>query len=141
MDPPALKAMSMAQLIVKDMLRQMIRYQIRQKIAVGEIKAEIEDRQGNIVSSLDAFKIISPELSPKDLLKLGGALSQITTSLMIAQQQRWITRETAANVFANAATALGMEVEAADISEIDGTAQVTEDYSRESARPARKAYA
>lgn len=140
MDPAALKSLGMAQLIVKDMLRQIIRYQIRTKIAAGHVKRQVRKRDGEMIAAVDAFKIIAPEMSPKDMVKLGTALSQITTSLMIAQTQRWITRETAANVFANIAATLGMEIEPADISMSDGTEQITADYAQE-ARPARKSYA
>lgn len=141
LDTATLKALTMAQAIVKDMIRQMIRYQLRKKIDKGELKVEVAQKDGPPIPTVDAFAVTAPELSPKDLVKLAAALTQITSSLMVAETQRWITKETAANVFANAATALGMEVEPADAEETEPEPNVTKDYSREGLTRVRRAYA
>jgi len=141
LDTATLKALTMAQLIVKDMIREMIRFQIRKKIAANELEATVTLKDGTKGKAVDAFAVTSLELSTKDLVKLGTALQQITTSLMVAETQGWIDKKTAANVFANNATTLGMEIETADIGEPanDGTDQVTKNYAQEAAR-ARRAY-
>lgn len=143
LDTATLKALTMAQLIVKDMIREMIRFQIRQKIAKGELEATVTLKDGTKGKAVDAFAVTSPEISTKDLVKLSAALQQITTSLMIAETQGWVSKKMAANAFANNATALGMEIEAADVGEPatgDGTGQVTEDYrSREALARSRRA--
>lgn len=142
MDAPTLKMLTLAQRIVKDMVADMIRYQIRKKIEAAELKAEYKIEGGGAkktIKAVDAFDVATPELSPKDLVKLATALAPITNSLLIAASQGWIARETAANVFANVATALGLEVEAAEIDPDDKEPIVTKDYSRESMEKLRKA--
>ena len=144
MDTLTLKMLTMAQQIVKDMIADMVRFQIRQKIEAEELAEEIEIEEGGekkIIKAVDAFQIVTPELSPKDLVKLGAALAPITSSLMIAESQGWITKETAANVYANVATALGIEVEAAETASEEQDPNVTKDYRSQEARDKiRRAY-
>ena len=144
MEPPTLKMLTMAQKVVKDMIADMVRYQIRQKIAADELDEEIEIEEAGekkTIKAVDAFEITTPELSPKDLVKVGSALQPITSSLMIAETQGWITKETAANVYANCATALGMEVEAAESASEEPDKNVTKDYSKEALEKIRRAHA
>jgi hypothetical protein len=51
-------------------------------------------------------------LEPRDTTKLGAAVSQIAQALSLAIQESWITKETAARVFANMVSQLGQDVDA-----------------------------
>ena len=145
MEPPTLKMMTMAQRVVKDMISDMVRYQIRKKIEAGELEEEIEIEEGGekkIIKAVDAFQIVTPELSPKDPVKLGAALAPITSSLLIAESQDWITKEAAANVYVNVLAALGQEVEVAETASEEVDPNVTKDYRSQEARDKiRRAYA
>lgn len=141
MEPPTLKMMTMAQRIVKDMIADMVRYQIRKKIGAQELDEEIEiDEAGETkqIRAVDAFDIVTPELSPKDLVKLGTALQPITTSLMIGEQQGWISKADAARIYANVVTALGYEVGPVEIDKAAADKNVTKDYSEEAIEKMRK---
>ncbi len=94
LDTATLKALTMAQLIVKDMIREMLRFQIRMKIAANELDPVLTLKDGSKIKAVDAFIVATPEISTKDMTKLAASLQQITTSLMVAEQQQWVTKKT-----------------------------------------------
>lgn len=56
-----------------------------------------------------AFKTVMPELSVKDMTKIGAVLAQTTSALDEACRQGWLTKETAAKMFASIANQFGVE--------------------------------
>lgn len=74
-------------------------------------------------------EIHMPDVSAKDFQKTVNALSVLSQALMIAETQKWITRETAAKLYAAAASQAGVEIDSAEeMEKIGETSDVTEDY-------------
>ena len=59
-----------------------------------------------------SFTVNMPEISPKDLTKLVNGIPQLTTALTMAENNKWITKETATNIFAFVSSNLGYEIDA-----------------------------
>ncbi|MBW2606125.1 MAG: hypothetical protein JRD05_00670 [Deltaproteobacteria bacterium] len=57
------------------------------------------------------FSVNMPEISKKDLTKLVNGVPQLTTALTMAEQSKWITRDTATNIFAFVSSNLGFEID------------------------------
>lgn len=107
--------------LVKNIITNMIQFVIDQAVAAGrlsEAKAEI------------GFVVNTPEISKKDYSKIINSIPQMTTALSLAEQNNWITRDTAAGLFALAAGQMGMEIDAVTELEKIGTVPEagTEDY-------------
>lgn len=76
-----------------------------------------------------------PEMSTKDLKKIVDGLFTLAQGLMIAENQSWVTGETASKVFASVAGQTGIEVEAAEeIKKAARDPNMTEDYAAREAR-------
>lgn len=57
------------------------------------------------------YSTITPELATKDVAKYATLIQQVTTSLTLAQSQRWVDNATAQNIFATLIGYLGIEVD------------------------------
>lgn len=107
--------------LVKKIITSMIQFVIDQAVIAGrlpEAKAAI------------GFTVNTPEISKKDFSKILNSIPQVTTALSLAEQNNWITRKTAAGLFALAAGQMGMEIDVdAEMEEIgEAPAAGTEDY-------------
>lgn len=58
------------------------------------------------------FSVNMPEISKKDLAKLVNGVPQLSTALTIAENNRWVTKETATQIFAFVCSYLGYEIDA-----------------------------
>jgi len=102
---PILKALSARQRQVRAIFREIIDYVIDQ-VALKRpvIKRQIEN--GRLSRK---FKIVMPELSTKDMSRVGSVVAQITASLDMAVERGWIAQETAAQIFASFIAQFGIE--------------------------------
>lgn len=93
MDGPAKKIIGARQERVKNMLEVICDYVISQAVKarylVGVPEEELYD-----------YEVQTPEISDKDVAKLGSMLQQVSTALTVAQTQGWIDEEEAAKAFA-----------------------------------------
>ncbi|MGA9769299.1 MAG: hypothetical protein WBV94_09680 [Blastocatellia bacterium] len=102
---PILKAFLSRQKIVKAVFRDFIDFAIDQKALKNrKFKAGLET--GRIKR---AFKVQMPELSTKDISRIGSVFSQATAALDMAVSRGWLRKETAARIFASLATQIGVE--------------------------------
>jgi hypothetical protein len=60
------------------------------------------------------FEVVTPELSTRDISRVGAALAQIAMALDQAVQRGWISRKTAASAFAVQMAQLGVEYDPAE---------------------------
>jgi hypothetical protein len=91
------------QLYAKHMLQLLIQFQLDQAVIAGRLSEE---------KAATGFKINMPEISKKDLAKLINGVPQLTTALTLAEQNRWICRETAIKLFGFFCGHLGMDIDA-----------------------------
>jgi len=102
MGMPTVKTLKERQKFVKHMLLSMCTVVIDRGVAHGSLPAGVNR----------ALSITAPELEVRDSTKLGAAVSQVAAALSLAIQESWITKETAARVFANMVSQLGQDVDA-----------------------------
>lgn len=105
LDLPILKGLQSYQRKVRSVFKEMGDFAIDQ-VAIRRpvIRRMITD--GKISR---AFKMVMPELSVKDMTKIGGVLAQTTAALDEATRQGWLTKQTAAKMFASIANQFGVE--------------------------------
>ena len=99
---PTIKTLKERQKFVKHMLVSICGVVIDRGVAHGSLPAGVNR----------AVNIRAPELEVRDTTKLGAAVAQIAQALSLAIQEAWITKETAARVFANMVSQLGQDVDA-----------------------------
>lgn len=91
------------QLYAKHMLHFVLRFQLDQAVIAGRLSEE---------KAATKLTINMPEISKKDLTKLVNGVPQLATALTVAEQNKWITRDTATRMFAFVCGQLGVDVDA-----------------------------
>ncbi len=131
-DPPVVK-LGARQLYTVYMLHEMLRYQVAKARAAGTLSADLvqlRDKdgtpKGDPVPLHEAIAITAPEITVRDTAKTATALPQLATALTLAQQEGWLTKETAATLFALVASQLGVDIDASK--EVQDE-RVTADYA------------
>lgn len=102
MGTPAFKALSSKQKYVKYIIETIFDYVIYGSRKAGYLNVNDEDVK---------YSVIVPELSAKDITKHSTVLQQVATSLMTAELQGWIDKETARKIFAAMTAPLGVELD------------------------------
>jgi len=120
MGEPTYKALNDRQDIIRFAIHDVLTFVLDQAILHGSVK------DGNYKISVDM-----PEISAKDTNKLATALTQITSALMLGEQQGYIAKQDAARIYCGVASQLGAEVEPP---EIDDDPNMTEDYRNDATR-------
>jgi hypothetical protein len=102
MDAPARKIIAARQEKIKNMLELMVD---------DVIACAVEARYLNGVpeEELYAYEVQTPDISDKDTAKLSTMLTQVATSLTVAESQGWIPNEEAAKAFAFFLAFIGYE--------------------------------
>ena len=102
---PTLKMLTCRQRFVRYMLTQVLRYVIDQRIAAGALSPEVNR----------AVKVITPELSVRDLQKAAAALQSTASGLLALQQASVVDDQTMAQVLAAVIAQLGVDVDPAEV--------------------------
>lgn len=135
MGTPTFKKLTARQKYFVYMVEFMFKFVIDQAIIHKKLAPEVNKN----------FTIIAPEISIKDTAILSTALQQITQSLMIAQNQNWISEETAREIFANVSRQIsGIEIDTTQEEDrmADNKVQETvKDYKKKNVRAALKVLA
>ncbi|MEK6323605.1 MAG: hypothetical protein AABN33_18345 [Acidobacteriota bacterium] len=102
---PIVKALTSRQRKIKAIFREICNYVIDQLLLTKPaLRREV---QAGRVSR--AFEVSMPEISVKDLSKIGALLPQMTAALELAVARRWIKEGTAARAFATLIAQIGVE--------------------------------
>jgi predicted XRE-type DNA-binding protein len=99
--------------------QEYLKYQIRSVIQFA-IDQAVSHSTLTPAQAETGFSITMPEVSKKDLAKMGNVIPQLTTALTLAVNNKFIRRDTAIQLFAFMAGYLGYEVDAQ--AEIDAAA-------------------
>jgi hypothetical protein len=102
MDAPSIKIIESRQTRVKNMLELIFDYVINQAETHGMLRNVSEEE-------LYDYEVQSPEISDKDVAKLSTMLTQVATSLSVAETNGWISNEEAAKAFAYFLAFVGYE--------------------------------
>lgn len=106
MGTPAFKSLSTKQKYFKYILESILGYVILRAREARYLKVSDEDTK---------FTVNTPELASKDVSKYSSAIQQVTTSLVSAEMQGWIDKETARKIFSVIIAYLGIEIDTADV--------------------------
>jgi hypothetical protein len=98
-----IKDLNERQLLIKHILRFQIQFALDQAVIAGRLPAQRVEKAG--------FQINMLELSPKDLSSKINSIPQLTTALMVAEQNKWVSRETATKLFAFVCGEMGYDVD------------------------------
>jgi hypothetical protein len=101
MGEPTIKRLSARQRYFRYMLEYIFRFVIDQALIHRRLPAEADT----------GFSLVMPEISLKDMTALTTSLQRVTTALKVAQEQGWIGRRTAAQVFGVLAGRLGVDID------------------------------
>lgn len=89
----------------------LIQFVVDQAVIHGMLSAE---------KAAAGFTVTMPPVSKKDMNKIIAGIPQLTTALVVAENQQWIRKDTATRMFAFAADNLGYEISAEDEIEAAG---------------------
>jgi hypothetical protein len=107
MDTPALKMLSQKQLAVQYIKEDMGAYQINQARRAHFLRVPDEEAK---------FKVNVPQMGTKDVAKQGSYLQTVAQSLLLAENQGWIDKDTARRIFAAITeSAGGVRIELEDV--------------------------
>lgn len=110
LDVPILRGLASRQRKVKAIFREIIDFQIDQTaLHRPVIKAKLEGR-----ALSRKFDVAMPELSVRDLSRVGSIISTVTAAIDTALARGWITNETAARAFGSLMAQLGVEYDVDD---------------------------
>lgn len=101
MDMPAIKMLTQKQNQVKYIMQDILGYQIRQAKKSGYL------RSGDV----NDFSIVTPQMQAKDVSKFGATIQQVAASLVSAEMQQWIDKDTARKIFGTAIGFIGIEID------------------------------
>jgi len=103
MSAPVLRRLESRQEHVICAVRDVLRFVVDQAIKAGALAGTTQTK--------DRVTVTAQPFERRDLSAAGAVLTQATSSLALAVQQRWITVDTARRAFAQALEALGVEVD------------------------------
>ena len=105
MAPPTLRQLGRRQKYIKYIFRQMIDFQILEKIKKGILKKKLEDYP---------YTIIIPEPSKKEGTELADAMAKMTPALAVATTNNFLTSETATKVLSMLISQMGVDTKSED---------------------------
>lgn len=116
MGTPAFKTLSSKQRYVKYILETILEHVITKALDANYLRVTEPDAYD--------FSVITPELSSKDVTKYASMMQQVVASLVSAEMQGWIDRQTAQKIFANLINYFGVEI---DVEEMEKAISEKED--------------
>lgn len=120
MGEPTFKDLGSRQRYVKHAIEHIVRFVLDRAVIAKTIR---EDEKKPFVITVNM-----PEMSPKDISRLSDGVVKIATSLISAEAQGWITKETAARIFSSGVEHLGIEIDIDAELEKTGGGVVPPDY-------------
>lgn len=97
-----IKDLDERQLYIKNILTVMLQFQLDQAVIAGRISD---------AKAAAGFDVILPPISKPETQKLLDGLPQAVTGLSVAEERKWIRRETAARIFAMLMQQFGSEID------------------------------
>jgi hypothetical protein len=119
MGTPTFKTLSAKQRYFKFILESIFDYQIEMGLKSGFLRLSEEEAYN--------YEVIVPELSVKDVGKYATMIGEVATSLAVAQNRKWIDRETARQIFGVVINYLGVEIEMEGMEEKVASEEVEEE--------------
>lgn len=125
MGAPTFKALASRQRRVRHMVSYILRFVLDQAVVHKTL------RPGNYKPDVDM-----PSVTATNYKEIVGTLLQLANALTVAENQRWLTKESSARLFAGVASQLGVDIdvaeEIAEAAKSDGP-HMSEDYAAQEA--------
>ncbi len=109
MSSPAIKMLKRKQLTVKYILEDMCAYQIRQARTARYLQVRDEEAE--------QYSVMLPQMETKDVAKLGTVVQQVGAALIGAENQEWIDKDTARQIFAAITAFIGVDIDLDQVKE------------------------
>jgi len=119
MGTPTFKMLSSKQRYFKYLLESILDYQIAMGLKTRYLKMPEEKAYD--------YEVIVPELSVKDVGKYATMIGQVSSSLAVAQDRKWVDRETARKIFGVVISYLGVELDIEGMEERVAAEEVEEE--------------
>lgn len=100
MAEPILKSLGHRQLYCKAIIRYIFQFAIDQAVIAGPLRGVPKEEL--------SFEVYAPRLSPENIAVFAKSISMVTTSLQLAESQKWISHRTAAEIYLTLLTELGI---------------------------------
>jgi hypothetical protein len=120
MGTPSFKMLSSKQRYFKFILESIFDRVIYQALQARYLKAPKAEAY--------EYNVNLPELTSKDISKYSTAIQQLSTSLLVAEQQQWVDKETATKIFAFSLSLIGYELDVDAIKQAVENKKDTEGY-------------
>ena len=104
---PVLKFLSHRQRFCRGILTKILQFVIDQAILAGGPLAYLPPEELT-------FEVLAPSLTPSDMSTLTNTMLRLAQSVKLAEDQRWISHETASRVFLKTLSELGVQVAVED---------------------------
>lgn len=136
MAEPTRKMLSMLQKLWKAILNDVLQAAVDYAVARGTLPAEVpvQDSEGNVTDEMiparEAVEVQMPDLAQADTQQLASSMQLVTQSLILAEQQGYITTGTARLVYLQMVQQLGLEFD------LDAEAKRAEDEAQQKAADA-----
>jgi len=130
MGAPTLKMLTMKQRLVKYILEDIFGYAIEKRRTARTLYVTDEEA--------GQYSVITPDLSQEDITKFSTAIRDVSASLVIAEKQEWVDKDTARKLFALLSAFLGMEIDVKAVKEAvekEKSAEGYEDYLGDTKEP------
>lgn len=108
---PILRKMKRKQAFWRDVITQVLQFQIDQAIKVGRLSRLKIDENGKTVKRDLSFQVIVPDLSAKDVALFAETLLKLTDALVAAVDASFMELKQAREIFASQASESGIEVD------------------------------
>ncbi len=130
MDTPAYKALSEKQEYVKYILETILGFSIEKAREARYL--QVSDEEAGM------YSVITPEISSKDLSKYSTVLRELTTSLVMAENQGWTGKDTTRKIFVTGVGYLGVKLDQEQVkaeAEEEAAKKGFEDYRDKGGKP------
>lgn len=106
MSGPVLKSLSHRQKYCKGIITKILQFVIDMAVMAGKL-------QGLDQAEL-TFEVLAPSLTPSDMSAMTQTMLKVSQSIKLAEDQGWVSHETAAKVFLKSLAELGVQVSVDD---------------------------
>ncbi len=99
---PILKSLSHRQRLCRGIITKILQFVLDQAVLAGKLQGLSEEEL--------QFEVLAPSLTPSDMSAMTQTMLKVSQSIKLAEDQGWLSHETAAKVFLKSLTELGVQL-------------------------------
>jgi hypothetical protein len=109
---PTIKTMTGKQNRLKGMLLELLRQVVWEAVSRGKLPPTALDKQRQPVDAWRTVGLVMPEMNPKDMVRVAGALLQVSQAVSVAVAAGALSKATGTRLLSAVAPHLGVDVDA-----------------------------